>query len=98
MIKLKIIGICLLWIACISPVFGQYAPLTSSKKDTVNDLTREQQMQDRLESYVQTLSGRKAYGGRVRVLLMPVVGFNPSQMSYGLMAGVMKRTGGYVMV
>lgn len=96
MIKLKIIGICLLWIACISPVFGQYAPLTSSKKDTVNDLTREQQMQDRLESYVQTLSGRKAYGGRVRVLLMPVVGFNPSQMSYGLMAGVMKRTGGYV--
>lgn len=84
MIRPKYICICLLWIVCIWPVYAQ------------NISSREQQMQDRLESYVQTLSSRKESSSKMNVLVLPVVGFHPSQLSYGLMVGVMKRTGGYV--
>ena len=52
-------------------------------------------MQARLENYVQLLSTRKK-PERPRVMVMPVMGFRTSQMSYGLMVAAMRRTGGYI--
>lgn len=96
MIGSKYIYICFLWIIGVWPVCAQHTPVTPVSKDTLNDNSREQQMQARLESYVQLMSSRKESSGHVNVLVMPTVGFHPSQLSYGLMIGVMKRTGGYV--
>lgn len=98
MIKSKYIGVWLLWIVCIGPAYAQHAPVTAVREDTVNLVTREKQMQARLENYVQLMSSRTENRSKVDVLLMPVAGFHPSQLSYGLMAGVMRRTGGYVKV
>lgn len=85
--------ICLLWVACVSAAYGQHAENVSA--DTLQQFSREQQMQARLENYVQLLSTHKK-PDRPRVMVMPVMGFRSSQMSYGLMVAAMKRTGGYI--
>ena len=43
--------ICLLWVACVSAAYGQHAENVSA--DTLQQFSREQQMQARLENYVQ---------------------------------------------
>lgn len=101
MIKLRYLYISLLWIASVWPVYAQHKQAVAVAKDTVSNLSREQQMQTQLENYVQLMSSRQRSdkgGGKVNVWVMPVVGYHPSQLSYGLMVGVMKRTGGYVKV
>lgn len=95
MIKPKYVCLCLLWIVCVWPVYAQHTPVTAGVKDSINLSARERQMQARLENYVQMISSHQKRD-KIRVLAMPVVGFHPSQLSYGLMVGVMKRTGGYI--
>ena len=85
--------ICLLWVVCVSTAYGQHTEDVSV--DTLKQSSREQQMQARLENYVQLLSTRKK-PERPRVIVMPVMGFRTSQMSYGLMVAAMRRTGGYI--
>ena len=80
--------ICLLWVVCVSTAYGQHTE--DASVDTLKQSSREQQMQARLENYVQLLSERP------RVMVMPVMGFRTSQMSYGLMVAAMRRTGGYI--
>lgn len=87
--------ICLLWAVCVSAAYGQHAEDASAVADTLKQSSREQQMQARLENYVQLLSKHKK-SDRPRVIVMPVLGFRSSQMSYGLMVATMRRTGGYV--
>ena len=85
--------ICLLWVVGVSTAYGQHTEDVSV--DTLKQSSREQQMQARLENYVQLLSTRKK-PERPRVMVMPVMGFRTSQMSYGLMVAAMRRTGGYI--
>ena len=85
--------ICLLWVVCVSTAYGQHTQ--DASVDTLKQSSREQQMQARLENYVQLLSTRKK-PERPRVMVMPVMGFRTSQMSYGLMVAAMRRTGGYI--
>ena len=85
--------ICLLWVVCVSTAYGQHTE--DASVDTLKQSSREQQMQARLENYVQFLSTRKK-PERPRVMVMPVMGFRTSQMSYGLMVAAMRRTGGYI--
>ena len=85
--------ICLLWVVCVSTAHGQHTE--DASVDTLKQSSREQQMQARLENYVQLLSTRKK-PERPRVMVMPVMGFRTSQMSYGLMVAAMRRTGGYI--
>lgn len=85
--------ICLLWVVCVSTAYGQHTE--DASVDTLKQSSREQQMQARLENYVQLLSTRKK-PERPRVMVMPVMGFRTSQMSYGLMVATMRRTGGYI--
>lgn len=85
--------ICLLWVVCVSTAYGQHTE--DASVDTLKQSSREQQMQARLENYVQLLSTRKK-PERPRVIVMPVMGFRTSQMSYGLMVAAMRRTGGYI--
>ena len=85
--------ICLLWVVCVSTAYGQHTE--DASVDTLKQSSREQQMQARLENYVQLLSTRKK-PERPRVMVMPVMGFRTSQMSYGLMVAAMRRTGGYI--
>lgn len=85
--------ICLLWVVCVSTAYGQHTE--DASVDTLKPSSREQQMQARLENYVQLLSTRKK-PERPRVMVMPVMGFRTSQMSYGLMVAAMRRTGGYI--
>ena len=83
----------LLWVVCVSTAYGQHTE--DASVDTLKQSSREQQMQARLENYVQLLSTRKK-PERPRVMVMPVMGFRTSQMSYGLMVAAMRRTGGYI--
>lgn len=85
--------ICLSWVVCVSTAYGQHTE--DASVDTLKQSSREQQMQARLENYVQLLSTRKKPEGP-RVMVMPVMGFRTSQMSYGLMVAAMRRTGGYI--
>ena len=85
--------ICLLWVVGVSTAYGQHTEDVSV--DTLKQSSRKQQMQARLENYVQLLSTRKK-PERPRVMVMPVMGFRTSQMSYGLMVAAMRRTGGYI--
>ena len=85
--------ICLLWVVCVSTAYGQHTE--DASVDTLKQSSREKQMQARLENYVQLLSTRKK-PERPRVMVMPVMGFRTSQMSYGLMVAAMRRTGGYI--
>ena len=85
--------ICLLWVVCVSTAYGQHTE--DASVDTLKQSSGEQQMQARLENYVQLLSTRKK-PERPRVMVMPVMGFRTSQMSYGLMVAAMRRTGGYI--
>lgn len=85
--------ICLLWVVCVSTAYGQHTE--DASVDTLKQSSREQQMQARLENYVQLLSTRKK-PERPRVMVMPVMGFRTSLMSYGLMVAAMRRTGGYI--
>ena len=85
--------ICLLWVVCVSTAYGQHTE--DASVDTLKQSSREQHMQARLENYVQLLSTRKK-PERPRVMVMPVMGFRTSQMSYGLMVAAMRRTGGYI--
>ena len=85
--------ISLSWVVCVSTAYGQHTEDVSV--DTLKQSSREQQMQARLENYVQLLSTRKK-PERPRVMVMPVMGFRTSQMSYGLMVAAMRRTGGYI--
>ena len=85
--------ICLLWVVCVSTAYGQHTE--DASVDTLKQSSREQQMQARLENYVQLLSTRKK-PERPLVMVMPVMGFRTSQMSYGLMVAAMRRTGGYI--
>ena len=85
--------ICLLWVVCVSTAYGQHTE--DASVDTLKQSSREQQMQARLENYVQLLTTRKK-PERPRVMVMPVMGFRTSQMSYGLMVAAMRRTGGYI--
>ena len=85
--------ICLLWVVCVSTAYGQHTE--DASVDTLKQSSREQQMQARLENYVQLLSTHKK-PDRPRVMVMPVMGFRTSQMSYGLMVAAMRRTGGYI--
>lgn len=85
--------ICLLWVVCVSTAYGQHTE--DASVDTLKQSSREQQMQARLENYVQLLSTRKK-PEKPRVMVMPVMGFRTSQMSYGLMVAAMRRTGGYI--
>ena len=85
--------ICLLWVVCVSTAYGQHTE--DASVDTLKQSSREQQMQARLENYVQLVSTRKK-PERPRVMVMPVMGFRTSQMSYGLMVAAMRRTGGYI--
>ncbi|MFR2618317.1 hypothetical protein [Parabacteroides goldsteinii] len=85
--------ICLSWVVCVSTAYGQHTE--DASVDTLKQSSREQQMQARLENYVQLLSTRKK-PERPRVMVMPVMGFRTSQMSYGLMVAAMRRTGGYI--
>ena len=85
--------ICLLWVVCVSTAYGQHTE--DASVDTLKQSSREQQMQARLGNYVQLLSTRKK-PERPRVMVMPVMGFRTSQMSYGLMVAAMRRTGGYI--
>ena len=85
--------ICLLWVVCVSTAYGQHTE--DASVDTLKQSSREQQMQARMENYVQLLSTRKK-PERPRVMVMPVMGFRTSQMSYGLMVAAMRRTGGYI--
>ena len=85
--------ICVLWVVCVSTAYGQHTE--DASVDTLKQSSREQQMQARLENYVQLLSTRKK-PERPRVMVMPVMGFRTSQMSYGLMVAAMRRTGGYI--
>lgn len=85
--------ICLLWVVGVSTAYGQHTE--DASVDTLKQSSREQQMQARLENYVQLLSTRKK-PERPRVMVMPVMGFRTSQMSYGLMVAAMRRTGGYI--
>ena len=85
--------ICLLWVVCVSTAYGQHTE--DASVDTLKQSSREQQMQARLENYVQLLSTRKK-PERPRVMVMPVMGFRTSQMSYGFMVAAMRRTGGYI--
>ena len=85
--------ICLLWVVCVSTAYGQHTE--DASVDTLKQSSREQQMQARLENYVQLLSTRKK-PERPRVMVMPEMGFRTSQMSYGLMVAAMRRTGGYI--
>ena len=85
--------ICWLWLVCVSTAYGQHTE--DASVDTLKQSSRAQQMQARLENYVQLLSTRKK-PERPRVMVMPVMGFRTSQMSYGLMVAAMRRTGGYI--
>ena len=85
--------ICLLWVVCVSTAYGQHTE--DASVDTLKQSSREQQMQARLENYVQLLSTRKK-PERPRVMVMPVMGVRTSQRSYGLMVAAMRRTGGYI--
>lgn len=85
--------ICLSWVVCVSTAYGQHTE--DASVDSLKQSSREQQMQARLENYVQLLSTRKK-PERPRVMVMPVMGFRTSQMSYGLMVAAMRRTGGYI--
>ena len=85
--------ICLLWVVGVSTAYGQHTE--DASVDSLKQSSREQQMQARLENYVQLLSTRKK-PERPRVMVMPVMGFRTSQMSYGLMVAAMRRTGGYI--
>lgn len=85
--------ICLLWVVGVSTAYGQHTE--DASVDTLKQSSREQQMQARLENYVQLLSTRKK-PERPRVMVMPVMGFRTSLMSYGLMVAAMRRTGGYI--
>lgn len=85
--------ISLSWVVCVSTAYGQHTE--DASVDTLKQSSREQQMQARLENYVQLLSTRKK-PERPRVMVMPVMGFRTSQMSYGLMVAAMRRTGGYI--
>ena len=85
--------ICLSWVVCVSTAYGQHTE--DASVDTLKQSSREQQMQARLENYVQLLSTRKK-PERPRVMVLPVMGFRTSQMSYGLMVAAMRRTGGYI--
>lgn len=60
--------ICLLWVVCVSTAYGQHTE--DASVDTLKQSSREQQMQARLENYVQLLSTRKK-PERPRVMVMP---------------------------
>ena len=53
--------ICLLWVVCVSTAYGQHTE--DASVDTLKQSSREQQMQARLENYVQLLSTRETHGG-----------------------------------
>lgn len=93
MIKQKYFYVFLLWLISMCAGYAQ---------DTINkNISRDREMQARLENYVQLMSSRKDSekgGGKLNMWVMPVLSFHPSQLSYGLMIGAMKRTGGYLKV
>lgn len=46
--------------------------------------------------YELTLKLIEDKNNKLRTLVMPVAGINPEQFSYGIMVGLVKRTGGYI--
>lgn len=87
--------VCFLGLVCVFAAYGQHTEEASAVSDTLKQSSREEQTQARLENYVQLLSRHKKVE-RPEVMVMPVMGFRSSQMSYGMMVAVVKRTGGYL--
>lgn len=92
------IVVCFLLVLWCLPGYSQQVKNRPASGDTISHIDQEHRRQEMLENYVRILSEdnkkekeRESYG-----LVLPVVGVHPSQLSYGLMAGFVKRTGGYV--
>lgn len=96
-IILKIV-VCLLLVLWCLPGYSQRAESRPEVSDTISRLNQEFRRQELLENYVKLLSDndRNEKEGESCVLVLPVMGIRPSQLSYGLMIGLVKRTGGYV--
>lgn len=96
-IGLKIV-VCLLLILWYLPSYSQRVEGWTTSNDTIPRLNQELRRQEMLENYVKILSEdiKKEKASESYALILPVVGIHPSQLSYGLMAGFVRRTGGYV--
>lgn len=96
-IILKVI-VCLLLVLWCLPGYSQQVKNRPVSGDTISHIDQGHRRQEMLENYVRKLSedNKKEEESKNYGLVLPVVGIHPSQLSYGLMAGFVKRTGGYV--
>lgn len=88
---------CFLGYMSLLPAVAQRNMPPFSPKDSVRISSREAFNRQRMENYVKLLEAHsRKEEERGQIFVMPVVGYHPSQMSYGVMAGFVKRRGGYL--
>lgn len=94
---LKIV-VCLLLVLWYLPSYAQQPKSRPTSRDTISSIDQKQRDQELYENYVKLMSNSplNVKESKVDILILPVMGIHPSQLSYGLMAAVVKRTGGYV--
>lgn len=93
-----IIG-CFIGCASLLPAAAQRRTPPPSSKDSAQIASREALNRQRMENYVKLLETRSLKEEERRLFfILPVVSYHPSQMSYGVMAGFVKRRGGYIKV
>lgn len=90
--------LCLLFAFCCRSGYSQQTEKKMVAGDTISRSDQDIRSQKMLENYVHLLSevSRKDKAHESYALILPVVGIHPSQLSYGVMAGYVRRTGGYV--
>lgn len=90
---------CFLGCASWLPAAAQKHTPPSSSKDSVRIASREALNRQRMENYVKLLEAHSLEEEEKKLFfVLPVVSYHPSQMAYGVMAGFIKRRGGYVKV
>lgn len=91
---------CLVGACFVLPVHAQHLSTPVKARDSLHVVSSEQINDQRLANYLKLLSSGSEHREKSenRFMVMPVVGYHPSQITYGLMIGLFKRTGGYIKV
>lgn len=92
------IVVCFLLTLGYLPGYAQQPNGRPASRDTISSLNQQQREKELFEKYVTlvTNSPLNKKDSKVDIMVLPVMGIHPSQLSYGVMVGAVKRTGGYV--
>lgn len=89
---------CLLGICYVLPVHAQHPATPVKVRDSLGIVSEEQKNEERLAHYLELLASRSDYRkeSENHFMVMPIYSYHPSQMAYGVMVGIFRRTGGYI--